>query len=83
MLSSGLGWLTIAAQRYQAIAELLKEAGLQEGDSDWNKAVVQVAIGTKIDLADVKDIAKEIPGITPNQAEKLISGSNKFAQQER
>jgi hypothetical protein len=74
---------SIAAQRYQAIAELLKEAGLQEGDSDWNKAVVQVAIGTKIDLADVKDIAKEIPGITPNQAEKLISGSNKFAQQER
>jgi hypothetical protein len=75
--------LSIAAQRYQAIAELLKEAGLQEGNSDWNKAVVQVAIGTKIDLADVKDIAKETPGITSNQAEKLVDSLNKSAQQER
>jgi hypothetical protein len=74
---------SIAAQRYQAIAERLKEAGLQEGDSDWNKAVVQVAIGTKIDLADVKDIANETPGITPNQAEKLVDSFSKAAQQER
>jgi hypothetical protein len=74
---------SIASQRYQAIAELLKEAGLQEGDSDWNKSVVQVAINTKIDRADVKDIAKETPGITPNQAEKLVDSLNKSAQQER
>ncbi len=57
---------SLTAQRYQAIAELLKEAGLQEGDSDWNKAVIQVAIGTELDLADVQDIAQEIPDIAPN-----------------
>lgn len=72
---------SIAAQRYQAIAELLKEAGIQE--ADWSKAVVEVAINTKIDLADVKDIAKEIPGITPNQAEKIVASFSKSAQQER
>jgi hypothetical protein len=63
---------SIAAQRYQAIAKLLKESGLQEGSADWGKAVVQVSIGTELDIAEVKDIAEEIPGLTPNQAERLV-----------
>jgi hypothetical protein len=63
---------SVAAQRYQAIAKLLKESGLQEGSTDWGKAVVQVSIGTELDIAEVKDIAKEIPGLKPSQAEGLV-----------
>ncbi len=70
----------IAMQRYQAIADLLKEAGLQPGSTDWNKAVVQTAIGTDLDVTDIKDIAKQIPGIEPKEAENLVEAATKDAQ---
>jgi hypothetical protein len=71
---------SIALQRYQAIADILKDAGLQPGSSDWNKSIVQTAIGTDLDIADIKDIAKQIPGIEPNEAENLFDGATKDAQ---
>jgi hypothetical protein len=73
---------SIAAQRYEAIAKLLQESGMQEGNADWNQAVIQVAINTDLDLAEVKDIATEIPGITPSRAEQLLNSFNKSAQRE-
>lgn len=71
---------SIAMQRYQAIADLLKDAGIQPGSSDWNKAIVQTAIGTDLNVNDIKDIAKQIPGIKPNEAEKLVDGATKDVQ---
>jgi hypothetical protein len=73
---------SIAAQRYDAIAKLLKESGMQEGSADWNQAVIQVAINTDLDLAEVKDIAMEIPGIAPSRAEQLLNSFDKSAQRE-
>ncbi len=71
---------SIAVQRYQAIADLLKDAGLQPGSSDWNKSIVQTAIGTDLDVSDIKDIAQQIPGIEPKEAENLVDGATKDAQ---
>jgi Peptidase family M23 len=71
---------SIALQRYQAIADILKDAGLQPGSSDWNKSIVQTAIGTDLDVSDIKDIARQIPGIKPNEAEKLVDGAAKDTQ---
>ncbi len=71
---------SIAMQRYQSIADILKDAGLQPGSSDWNKSVVQTAIGTDLDVSDIKDIAKQIPGIEPKEAENLVDGATKDAQ---
>jgi hypothetical protein len=41
---------SIAVQRYQAIANILEDAGIQPGSSDWNKAIVQTAIGTDLEV---------------------------------
>jgi Peptidase family M23 len=71
---------SIAMQRYQAIADILKDAGLQPGSADWNKSIVQTAIGTELDVSEIKDIAKQIPGIEPNEAENLVNGATKDAQ---
>jgi hypothetical protein len=71
---------SIALQRYQAIADILKDAGLQPGSSDWNKSIVQTAIGTDLDIEDIKDIAKQIPGIEPKEAENLVNGATKDVQ---
>jgi hypothetical protein len=32
------------------------------------------------EVGDIKDIAKQIPGISPNEAEKLVDGAGKNAQ---
>jgi Peptidase family M23 len=71
---------SIAVQRYQAIANILKDAGIQPGSSDWNKAIIQTAIGTDLEVGDIKDIAKQIPGISANEAEKLVDVAGKNAQ---
>jgi hypothetical protein len=70
----------IAMQRYQAIAKILKSAGLQPGSSDWDTSIVQTAISTDLDIADIKDIAQQIPGIKPKDAENLVDGTMKNAQ---
>jgi hypothetical protein len=70
----------IAKQRYQAIADILQDQGLQPGSSDWNKAIVQTAIGTDLKSEEIKDIAKQIPGISPNEAGKLVEGATKSVQ---
>jgi Peptidase family M23 len=71
---------SIAMQRYQAISDILKDAGIKPDSSDWNKSVVQTAIATDLDIADVKEIAKQIPGIEPKEAENLVNGATKDAQ---
>jgi Peptidase family M23 len=71
-----------ALQRYEAIAEILEQAGIQKGSSDWNQAVIQTALGTDLDIEDVKDIAKLIPGISNGVAEKLVESNAKNAQTE-
>lgn len=71
---------SIAMQRYQAIADILEKEGIQPGSSDWNKSVVQTAIGTDLDVSDIKDIARQIPGIEPKEADRLVNGSTKEAQ---
>lgn len=73
---------SIAMQRYEAIAEMLEQAGIQKGGSDWNQAVIRTAIGTDLDIEDVKDIAQQIPGISPSMAEKLVDSNSKNAQAE-
>jgi hypothetical protein len=73
---------SIAMQRYEAIAEILEQGGIQKGGSDWNQAVVKTAIGTDLDIGDVKDIAKQIPGVSPDMAEKLVDSNAKNAQAE-
>lgn len=71
---------SVAMQRYQAIASILEGAGIQPGSSDWNKAIVQTAIGTDLEVEDIKNIAKQIPGMSANEAEKLVDGVEKNAQ---
>ncbi len=71
---------SIAMQRYQAIADILEKAGLQPGSSDWNKSVVQTAMGTDLDILDVENIVKSIPGIEPNEAQNLVNGVTKDTQ---
>jgi hypothetical protein len=71
---------SIAVQRYEAIAEMLEQAGIQRGGSDWNQAVVQTAIGTDLDIKEVKDIARQIPGISPSTADQLVDGNANNAQ---
>jgi hypothetical protein len=72
----------IAMQRYEAIAEILEQGGIQKGGSDWNQAVVRTAIGTDLNIGDVKDIAKQIPGVSADMADKLIASNAKNAQAE-
>jgi cell wall-associated NlpC family hydrolase len=71
---------SIAAQRYEAIAEMLEQAGIQRGGSDWNQAVTRTAIGTDLDIKEVKDIARQIPGISPSAADQLVDSNTKNAQ---
>jgi hypothetical protein len=71
----------IAMQRYEAISDILKDSGLQEGSPDWNKAVIQTALGTDLEIEDVKGIAKHIPGIEPGNAEKLVTVAIKNSQE--
>jgi murein DD-endopeptidase MepM/ murein hydrolase activator NlpD len=73
---------SIAMQRYEAIAEILEQGGIQKGGSDWNQAVVRTAIDTDLDIGDVKDIAKQIPGVSPDMADKLVGSNAKNAQAE-
>lgn len=72
---------TLAMQRYKAISSILKDSGLQEGSSDWNKAIMQTALGTGLEIDDVKGIVKYIPGIEPENAEKLVSAALKNSQE--
>jgi hypothetical protein len=74
--------MSIAMQRYEAIAEMLEQSGIQKGGPDWNQAVIRTAIGTDLDIEGVKDIAKQIPGILPDVAEKLVDSNAKNAQAE-
>lgn len=67
-------------QRYEAIAEMLEQAGIQRDGSDWNQAVVSTAIGTDLDIKEVKDIAQQLPGISPSAADQLVDGNAKNAQ---
>jgi murein DD-endopeptidase MepM/ murein hydrolase activator NlpD len=71
---------SIAMQRYEAIAEMLEQGGIQRGSSDWNRAVVQTAIGTDLGIKEVKDIARQIPGISPSAADQLVDSNAKNAQ---
>jgi hypothetical protein len=71
---------SIAAQRYEAIAEMLEQAGIRRGGSDWNQAVTRTAIGTDLDIKEVKDIARQIPGISPSAADQLVDSNAKNAQ---
>ncbi len=71
---------SIAVQRYEAIAEMLEQAGIQRGGSDWNQAVVRTAIGTDLDIKEVKDIAQQIPGISPSAADQLVDSNAKNVQ---
>ncbi len=71
---------SIAMQRYEAIAEILEQGGIQKGGSDWNQAVVSTSIGTDLDIKEVKDIARQIPGISPSAADQLVDGNAKNAQ---
>ncbi len=73
---------SIAMQRYEAIAEMLEQAGLQKGGSDWNQAVVETAIGTDLNIEDVKDIAQQLPGVSPSMADKLVDSNAKNSQVE-
>jgi Peptidase family M23 len=79
-LNQSLPERSIAVQRYEAIAEMLEQADIQRGGSDWNQAVVQTAIGTDLNIKEVKDIARQIPGISPSTADQLVDGSAKNAQ---
>jgi hypothetical protein len=71
----------IAMQRYEAISNILKGSGLQESSPDWNKAIIQTALGTDLGIEDVKGIAKHIPGIEPENAEKLVTVAVKNSQE--
>jgi Peptidase family M23 len=71
---------SIAMQRYEAIAEMLEQAGIQRGGSDWNQAVIRTAIGTDHGIKEVKDIARQIPGISPSAADQLVNGNANNAQ---
>lgn len=73
---------SIAMQRYEAITEILEQAGIQKGGSDWNQAVIRTAIGTDLNIEDVKGIAQQIPGISLDIAERLIDSNAKNAQAE-
>ena len=73
---------SIAIQRYEAIAEMLEQSGIQKGEPGWNQSVIRTAIGTDLGIKDVKDIAKQIPGIEPDVAEKLVGNNAKNAQAE-
>jgi hypothetical protein len=59
----------------------LKDSGLQEDSPDWNKAVIQTALGTDLRIEDVKGIAKHIPGIEPEKAERLMTVAVKNSQE--
>jgi hypothetical protein len=72
---------TIAMQRYEAISNILKDSGLQESSPDWNKAVIQTALGTDLEIKDVKGIVKHIPGIEAENAEKLVNVAAKNSQE--
>jgi hypothetical protein len=56
--------------------EMLEQAGIQRGRFDWNQAV----IGTDIDIKKVKDITRQIPGVSPSAADQLVNGNTKNAQ---
>jgi hypothetical protein len=71
----------IAMQRYEAISNILKGSGLQEDSPDWSKAVIQTALGTDLGIEDIKGIAKHIPGIEPEKAEKLVTVAVKNSQE--
>jgi hypothetical protein len=72
---------SIAMQRYEAISNILKGSGLEESSPDWNKSVIQTALGTDLGIEDVKGIAKHIPGIEPENAEKLVTVIVKNSQE--
>jgi murein DD-endopeptidase MepM/ murein hydrolase activator NlpD len=72
---------SLAAKRYEAISNILKGSGLQEDSPDWSKAVIQTALGTDLGIEDVKGIAKHIPGIEPENAEKLVTVAVKNSQE--
>jgi Peptidase family M23 len=71
---------SIAMQRYEAIAEILEQGGIQKDGSDWNQAVIQTAMGTGLDIGDVKDIAQQIPGVSPSMAAKFVDSNIKNAE---
>jgi hypothetical protein len=64
---------SLALQRYEAIAVLLKEAGLEENTPEWSESIIQVAIKTNLRNREIKDIAQHIPGIEPESAEKMVN----------
>ncbi len=66
---------SIAIQRYEAISDILKNSGIKENSSEWNNAVVQVAMGTDLQIEDVMSITKQIPGIKTKDAEQLVTGA--------
>jgi hypothetical protein len=64
---------SLALQRYEAIAVLLKEAGLEGNTPEWNESIIQVAIKTNLGNREIKDIAQHIPGIEPESAERMVN----------
>lgn len=64
---------SLALQRYEAIAVLLKEAGLEENTPEWNESIVQVAIETGLKSREIKDIAHHIPGFEAESAERAVN----------